>query len=105
MKVLFTEAGATCPDFPEGIINGQGLLESYNELQQDTFIDLGFKPEQVRVLKSLTFLLGQCSRLEGTDQNIAIVEHFFHPAKPTTETVADACEEVINMFLGCIEKK
>jgi hypothetical protein len=87
---------------PEGTINGAELLKSFDSLRPDTLTILGFKTEHVRVMKALTSLLAQCARLEGTKTNIAIVEHLFHPVKPTTALVADACEEVISAFTESI---
>jgi len=86
------------------IIDGKGFRNAIDELEQKGSLQtLGFKSEHIRVLKSLAFLLGQCARLEATPQNLAIFEPLFHPAKPTTPTVADAMEEVIAKVVDCIE--
>ena len=109
MAALFQEAG-TEPEIlagmiPEGTLDGAGLLNAYDSLSPNTFADLGMKPEQVRVLKSLTVLLSQCARVEATPVNLQIVLPLFHPAKPTTPVVADAMEEVILAFIKSIEPK
>ena len=86
-----------------GIIDGNGLREGLDDIERNgTLQTLGFKPEHIRVFKSLAFLLGQCSRLEATAQNLAICEPLFHPGHPITPTVADAAEEVITALFESI---
>lgn len=55
---LFGEAGVDqsiiAGMIPDGTLDGGGLLKAYDSLRPDTFENLGFRPEQVRVLKSLT---------------------------------------------------
>ena len=63
----------------------------------------GLKPEHVRVLMSLVFMLEQCAHLKATPQNLSITLPFFHPGKPTTPTVADAYDEAINAFASSIK--
>ena len=108
---LINEAGAgdTPPTSPmpipttvTGIIDGRGLRNGIDGLEKKGSLQ-GFKPEHIRVLKTLAFLLGQCARLEATKQNLAIFEPMFHPAKPTTPTVADAMEEVVAAVVKNIE--
>jgi hypothetical protein len=84
-------------------VDGVGLRKSIDEMEQKgTLQTLGFKPEHVRVFKSLAFMLGQCSRLGATPQNLALCERLFHPAHPITPTVAVAMEEVIGAFVESI---
>ena len=98
VDALLKEIGVTFPLLPEGIIDGKGLSEALGSLQPNTLQDLGFRAEHVRVLKTLALLLGQCGRVEPTEQNLKLFEHLFHPAKPTTPAVADAYEEVVMAF-------
>ncbi len=103
VRALFSEVGALDVfDTETGIVDGRGLLAAYDALRPNTFSDLGLKSEHVRVLKSLTFLLGQCARLEATKQNLMIAQPMFHPVKPTTPTVAGAMEDVIDAFVRSI---
>lgn len=113
MARIFNEAGAgTTPPIPpiqipmkvEGRIDGQRFAKSIDEMEaKGTLQTLGFKPEHVRVFKSLAYLLDQCSRLSATEQNLKICEPLFHPTHPITPTVADAGEEVIASVVACIE--
>jgi hypothetical protein len=91
------------PRSPSGIINGAEFLKAVDEMSERSLPDLGFKPEQIQVLKTLTYLLAQCSRVEATKQNLALFEPLFHPGKPTTPTVAEAFDEVAKKITGCIE--
>ncbi len=112
MVLLFNEAGATAnsptPSMPiptkfTGMIDGREFgirLKRFPERHWECF---GFKPEHVRVLMSLVFLLEQCARLEATPQNLSITLPLFHPGKPTTPLVADAYDEVINALVSSIE--
>lgn len=105
MARILNEAGANAvPPIPPtqipvavtDIIDGDGLSKRIDEMEQKgTLQTLGYKPEHIRIFKSLAFLLGQCSRLKATPQNLAICEHLFHPGHPITPTVAEAAEEVI----------
>ena len=105
LQALCQEVGAN--DFigslPGGIINGKGFGQALDSLNPETLPTLGFKPEHIRVLKSLTNLLANCARLEATKQNLSLTLHLFHPAKPTTPLVADAFDEVLAAFIECIE--
>jgi hypothetical protein len=115
MAIILNEAGEnaappiTMAQIPAtvtgmGILDGNGLRQNIDEMEQKgTLETLGFKPEHIRIFKSLAFLLGQCSRLEATPQNLAICEPLFHPVHPITPTVADAAEEVITAFVQSIE--
>jgi len=105
---IFNEAGANAtPPIPiqipatvTDILDGNGLGKNIDEMERKgTLQTLGFNPEHIRIFKSLAFLLGQCSRLEGTPQNLAIFEPLFHPVHPITPTVADAAEEIISVFV------
>lgn len=98
VDALLKEVGADFPLVPDGTIDGKGYLEALNSLKPNTLEDLGFRVEHVRVLKTLALLLAQCGRVATTKQNLQILEHLFHPGKPTTPTVADAYEEVVAMF-------
>jgi hypothetical protein len=92
------------PTIVDSTLDGAGFRRDLDELEQKGSLQtLGFKPEHIRVLKSLAFLLGQCSRLSATAQNLTITLPLFHPVHPITPTVADACEEVIAVFVKSIE--
>lgn len=113
MAGLFNEAGAGAtppappmriPTTVTDIIDGRVFRNKIDGMEQGGSLQtLGFKPEHIRVFKTMAFLLGQCARLEATKQNLAIFEPMFHPAKPTTPTVADAMEEVVAAVVGTIE--
>jgi hypothetical protein len=115
MVALYNEAGATTeppvppkqvPTIVTDIIDGKGFAKAVDELEQKGSLQtLGFKPEQIRVLKCLAELLVQCSRVEATAQNFAVFKHLFHPTKPTTPTVADAMEEMVAAIGTSIEPK
>jgi hypothetical protein len=105
VDALLKEVGADFPLVPDGIINGKGYLEALNSLEPNTLEHLGFRSEHVRVLKSLALLLAQCGRVTATKQNLKIFEPLFHPAQPTTPTVADAYEEVVMMMEQSIGAK
>jgi hypothetical protein len=68
------------PTTPLGIINGNTFLKDVDRMTQKTLPDLGCKPEHIQVLRTLTFLLAQCSRLEATKQNLALFEAWPPPA-------------------------
>lgn len=102
---LLKEVGADFPLVPDGVIDGKRLLDALNSMEHNTFDNLGFRSEHVRVLKALTQLLAQCDRVEATKQNLTIFEHLFHPAKPTTPTVADAYEELVAVMQQSIGPK
>jgi hypothetical protein len=86
------------------IIDGKALRENMDEMERKgTLHTLGFKPEHIKVFKSSAFLLGQCTRLEATPQNLAIFQPLFHPVHPITPAVADALEEVITAFVTSIK--
>ena len=112
MVLLFNEAGATAnpptPSMPirtkmTDIVDGREFGNRIRRFSERHWESLGFKPEHVRVLMSLVFLLEQCARLEATPQNLSITVPLFHPAKPTTPLVADAYDEVINALASSIE--
>jgi hypothetical protein len=107
MKLMREAAGndvnIPIPRTPSGIIDGNGFLKSVDQMSNKTLPDLGFKPEHIRVLRTLTYLLAQCSRLEATKQNLAIFEPLFHPVHPITSVVADAAEEVVKAVTDSIE--
>lgn len=85
------------------IIDGDELGKRIDEMERKgTLQTLGYKPEHIRVFKSLALLLGRCSHLKATPQNLAICERLFHPGHPITPTVADAFEEVIADFFKSI---
>ncbi|MFI5071662.1 MAG: hypothetical protein ACHP8A_12300 [Terriglobales bacterium] len=98
VDALLNEIEATFPLLPEGIIDGRGFSKALDSLPPNTLQDLGFKAEHVRVLKTLALLLTQCGRVEATKQNLKLFENAFHPAKPTTPTVAEAYEKVVKVF-------
>src|SRR5580700_1484595 len=108
MVRIFNEAGKNAdppigdmalPTTTDAVLDGAGFRRDLDDLEKKgTLETLGFKQEHIRVLKSLAFLLGQCSRLEATPQNLAICQPFFRPVHPITPIVADACEEVIAVF-------
>ena len=94
---------AKIPATVTDIVDGNGLREKIDEMERTgTLQTLGFQSEHIGVFKSLAFLLGQCSRVEATPQNLAICEPLFHPVHPITPTVADALEEVITAFVKSI---
>lgn len=105
MARILNEAGANAaPPIPAiqipvtvtDVIDRDVLGKRIDEMERKgTLQTLGYKPEHIRIFKSLAFLLGQCSRLKATPQNLAICEHLFHPAHPITPTVADAFDQVI----------
>lgn len=96
-------APAEMPTTVTDIIDGQRLRESIDDMEQKgTLQTLGYKPEHIRVFKSLASLLAECSRLKATAQNLALSEPLFHPLHPITATVADAAEEVIAAFVESI---
>jgi hypothetical protein len=103
MVLLFTEVGTPPPDVATGVIDGKGLGDGFRRFPTRHWEDLRLKPEHVRVLLSLTFLLEQCSRLQATTQHLDTVLALFHPAKPTTPVVADAYGEVIDGFVKSID--
>ena len=112
MALLFNEAGATAnpptPSMPiptkmTDIVDGTELGIRLKRIAGRHWESLDFKPEHVRVLMSLVFLLEQCARLEATPQNLSITLPLFHPGKPTTPLVADAYDEVINALVSSIE--
>ena len=107
---IYNEAGAgdgtpmEIPTTVTDIIDGQGLRKSVDEMEQKgTLETAGFRPEQIRVLKSLASFLGQCSRLSATPQNLAVCEPLFHPAHPITPETADALDEIIAAVVDNIE--
>jgi hypothetical protein len=91
------------PRTPSGIVNGAAFLKAVDEMSERTLPDIGMKPEHIQVLRTLTYLLVQCSRVEATKQNLALFGPLFHPGKPTTPTVAEAFDEVVKEITGCIE--
>lgn len=113
MILIFNEAGAgAVPPIPPmqkpttvaDKIDGRELAKRKGEMEQKgTLQTLGFEPEHIRVFKSLAFLLGECSRLKATPQNLAILRPLFQPTHPVTPTVADAAEEVIAALVDSIE--
>lgn len=105
VDALLKDAGADFPLVPDGTIDGKGYLEALDSLRPNTLENLGFRPEHVRVLKTLALLLAQCGRVAATKQNLKIFEALFHPAKPTTPAVADAYEEVVMSFQQSIGPK
>jgi hypothetical protein len=109
---VFEDALSTLPELatfsmalPAGILSGRGLRDALNSVNHNSFVTLGFKPEHIRVLKNLCFLLEQCSRVAGTSANQRIFEPLFHFKTPITPTLAEAMEEVIVTVTGCIEPK
>jgi hypothetical protein len=101
-KVFGEAAGTTIQPItaPAGIIDGAGLLKDMSE--GTTLQDALVKPELVSVMKTLMFLLAQCSRLEATKQNVKIFEMLFHVGHPITPTVAAAFKEVVEKLTGSI---
>ena len=87
---------------PNGIIDGAKLLDSFDS-NPSMLSEMGLSAEQIRVLKTMTFLLSQCARLEATKQNVEIFKPLFNPAKPTTPLVADAYEDVVRVVTRSIE--
>ena len=90
----------TIPTEPSGIIDAQKLQQAMDD---GTFRAALVKPELILAMKTLIFLLAQCSRLEATKQNLACFEPLFHPGHPITPTVADAYKECVEKLTGCIE--
>lgn len=107
LEALCKEVGADefVGSLPQGIIDGKGLGETLDSLNPETLPTLGFKPEHIRVMKSLTCLLANCARLEATKQNLSIFINLFHPAKPTTPLVADAFDDVLAAVMDNIGPK
>jgi hypothetical protein len=109
MMRIFNEAAANAtpptplmpiPTTVTDIIDGKALREKIDEMERKgTLNTLGFKPEHIKIFKSLAFFLGQCSGLEATPQNLAICETLFRPVHPMTPTTADALEETITAFI------
>lgn len=89
------------PSFLDGTINGDRVLEAVIKAQ-DSFETLGFKPEHIRVLKTLCVLLKHCARIEATPANLGIVKTLFCPATPVTPVSAEAFEEVVAAFASSI---
>jgi hypothetical protein len=85
--------------FLDGVLDGSAILKSFESLKPSTLPILGFKPEHIRVMKTLSFLLGQSLRVEGTKQTISIFLPLFAPAHPITAELADAYDEVIAVFV------
>ena len=100
-----TDVTIPIPRTPSGIIDGNAFLKVVDQMSDRTLPDLGCKPEHVRVLRTLTYLLAQCSRLEATKVNLGLMQPLFHPSHPITPVVADAFEEVVKSVTDCIEPK
>jgi hypothetical protein len=99
---IYNEVGAgdgapiEIPTTVADIIDGQGFRKSLDGMEQKgTLETAGFRPEHIRILKSLAFFLGHCSLLSATPQNLAVCEPLFHPAHPITPEAADAFDEII----------
>jgi hypothetical protein len=112
MVLLLNEAGDTAnpptPSMPiptkvANMIDGREFGIRLKRVLEGRWESSGLKPEHVRVLMSLVFLLEQCARLKATPQNLSITLPFFHPGKPTTPAVADAYDEAINAFASSIK--
>jgi hypothetical protein len=111
IDLLFNEARATANSSTRLIPTPATVTSAFDEgfgndlkkFPQPHWDSLGFKPEHVRVLMSLTFLLEHCARLEATPQNLDITLPLFHPGKPTTSLAADAYDKVINALVSIIE--
>ena len=106
MQTVFAEAAGApikLRTTPAGIVNAANLMK---ELNDELLKDALRKPELVKVMKTLIFLLAQCSRLEATKQNVKIFELLFRFGRPITPTIADAFETVIhNVAAEAIEPK
>jgi hypothetical protein len=89
------------PSSLDGAINGAALLEGITRAQ-DSLETLGFRPEHIRVLKTLCVLLKHCTRIEATPTNLGMVEPLFCPVTPVTPASAEAFEEVVAAFASSI---
>jgi len=107
VDALFGEIGVeslfTAKD--TSIIDAQTFWRIFDSVPGHTLQSVGFKPEHIRILKTLTLLLEQCARVEATKQNLRIFEPLFRPVKPTTPVVAEAFEEVVMVVEQSIEPK
>lgn len=112
MALLFNEAGATAnpstPTMPiptkvTDIIDGKEFGIRLKQFPERHWEALGFKPEHVRVLMTLVFLLERCAHVEANPFNLRVAVPRFHPGKPTTPRVADAFDEVVNSLARSIE--
>ena len=87
------------------IIDGKRFLEGLSRATESSWETLGFKPEHLRLLKSLCSLLELGARVEATPTNLRLFEPLFCPVTPTTPASAEAFEEVVNTFGECIGPK
>lgn len=87
----------------EHFLDGEKVLSRvFSEEGVENLRGVGLRPEDIKVFKSLTYLLAQCKRLDSRKENLDYVRILFRPQHPITPMTADAYQEVVNSFCECI---